>query len=291
MQKNIFKNIKLTNLQKGIIVLLLIIPFIVCNIVNYCTIPDLSDKVIPKVSVEIPKGLTLQAIAETLKTKALIDDTDLFKIWIISMGKEKDIKAGYFDIPLGLNYAQLAKYLTEARAKQIRVTLLEGWKIDDIANQLENSLSIDKNRFIQISEDSVFLKKLGIKQKNLEGYLLPDTYYFYWGINEELIIESLVKKCLSLFDSSRRQILDSLNLSVHQILTLASIIEGEAIFNDERATISSVYHNRLNRKIKLQADPTIQYILEGPPRRILYKDLEIDSRYNYRSKSKYLMNG
>jgi UPF0755 protein len=69
-------------------------------------------------------------------------------------------------------------------------------------------------------------------------------------------------------------------MNIHQILTLASIIEGEAVFDEERAVISSVYHNRLNRRIKLQADPTIQYILEGPPRRLLYKDLEIDSPYN-----------
>jgi len=69
-------------------------------------------------------------------------------------------------------------------------------------------------------------------------------------------------------------------MNIHQILTLASIIEGEAIFDEEREIISSVYHNRLNRRIKLQADPTIQYILDGPPRRLLYKDLEIDSPYN-----------
>jgi len=74
--------------------------------------------------------------------------------------------------------------------------------------------------------------------------------------------------------------LNRLNFTPHQILTLASIIEGEAIFDDERATISSVYHNRLLHRIKLQADPTIQYILQDSPRRLLLKDLEIDNPYN-----------
>jgi len=280
MIKKILKVIKLTIWQKRIIIFLVIIPIIICSIVNYVTIPDLSDNNVSKVPVEIPKGATLQAIAETLKTKKLIDDVELFKIWMISMGKETDIKAGYFDIPEGLNYAQLAMYLTEARVKQLKVTLLEGWNIEEIAVELESCISIDKNKFIDLIHDTTFIKQLGLKQSSLEGYLLPDTYYFYWGMNEEAIITNLVQNCMAIFDSSVQKQLDSLDLSIHQILTLASIIEGEAIYDDERPIISSVYHNRLNRKIKLQADPTIQYIVEGPPRRLLFKDLEIDSPYN-----------
>jgi len=71
-----------------------------------------------------------------------------------------------------------------------------------------------------------------------------------------------------------------MKMTVSKILTLASIVEGEAIFDDERAVIASVYYNRLKKRIKLQADPTIQYILQGPPRRLLLKDLAIDSPYN-----------
>ena len=70
--------------------------------------PDFSDEVVNKVTVEIPKGSTLKTISDTLLSKGLIDDTELFKIWIMSLGKEKDIKAGHFEVPLGLNYAQLA---------------------------------------------------------------------------------------------------------------------------------------------------------------------------------------
>ncbi len=99
-------------------------------------------------------------------------------------------------------------------------------------------------------------------------------------MNEKRIISFLVKRCLDIFTPEVMARIDSMKMSVHEILTLASIIEGEAIFDEERAVISSVYHNRLRRRIKLQADPTIQYILTGPPRRLLYKDLEIDSPYN-----------
>ncbi len=272
--------ISLTNQQKVLIIILLTLPFFICSVVNYFTIPDIYEDKIPKVSVEIPKGASLHSIAEILKTENLIGDIDLFKIWIMSMGKEKDIKAGYFDIPKGLNYAQLAQYLSEAKTKQIKVTLLEGWRISDIATELESSLAIDKEKFIELTRDSSFIKELGLTQRNLEGYLLPDTYFFYWGMEARTIIKNLVSNCLSIFDLNNTKQLDSLKMSIHNILTLASIIEGEAIYDDERPTIASVYYNRLNRKIKLQADPTIQYILEGPPRRLLYKDLEINSPYN-----------
>lgn len=272
--------LNLTNRQKGTIIVLLIVPFIICDVINYFTIPESIQDATPKVIVEIPKGATLHAIAETLKTKQLIEDIDLFKIWMISMGKETDIKAGYFEVPRGLNYAQLSTYLSEAKAMQIKVTLLEGWSISDIAKQFETSLGINKEKFINLTQDSTFLHELGINQKSLQGYLLPDTYFFYWGMEEELIIKKLVENCLSIFDTPATEQIDSLKMNIHDILTLASIIEGEAIFDDERRVISSVYYNRLNRKIKLQADPTIQYILKGPPRRLLYKDLEIDSPYN-----------
>ena len=266
--------------QKSIIILLLVIPFFICDLINYCTIPDFDNDLVDTITVEIPKGSTLQTIADTLKNNGLIEDKELFKIWIMSLGKEKEIKAGLFEIPKGLNYAQLAKYLSQAKLKQIKVTLLEGWPITEIAAKLQNDLDIDENVFIKLTEDSAFLNQFGIDKNNLQGYLLPDTYYFYWGMSEKSIIETLVNNCLALFDSTALVQLHNLNMNQHQILTLASIIEGEAILDDERSIISSVYYNRLNRKIKLQADPTIQYILKDPPRHILYKDLEIDSPYN-----------
>ena len=270
----------LSSRQKSIIIIIVILPLIICSLVNYCTIPDLTNEMVNTVTVEIPKGSTLQTIADTLKNKGLIQDTELFKIWIMSLGKEKDIKAGHFEVPEGLNYAQLAKYLSQAQAKQLKVTLLEGWLIKDIASKLNEKLDIDEKVFVDLTKDTAFISELGIDQINLEGYILPDTYYFYWGMEEKLILKYLVNNCLSIFDSTALMQMDKLKMNKHQILTLASIIEGEAILDKERKTIASVYYNRLRRKIKLQADPTIQYILEGPPRRLLYKDLEIDSPYN-----------
>jgi len=275
---NYIKN--LSGRQKSVIVLLMIIPFFICDLINYCTVPEFGDENVNTVTVKIPKGSTLQIIADSLKNKGLIEDTELFKIWIMSLGKEKDIKAGHFEIPIGLNYAQLAKYLSKAKAKQIKVTLLEGWQVEEIALELKNEIGIDADVFIELTKDTAFIQQFGFESNTLEGYLLPDTYYFYWGISEKPIISMLVNSCLAIFDSTAQVQIDKMKMNRHKILTLASIIEGEAILDEERTTISSVYHNRLNKRMKLQADPTIQYILDGPPRRLLFKDLEIDSPYN-----------
>ena len=110
---------------------------------------------------------------------------------------------------------------------------------------------------------------------------MPDTYAFHHGMTESEILSILINRTLSIFErDSVKRALDELNFSMDQILTIASIVEGEAIFDDERATIAAVYLNRLNKGMRLQADPTIQFIIDGPPRRLLYEDLEINSPYN-----------
>ena len=258
---------------------LLILVCLVYISIDYFRVPEIEESS-KKVIVMIPRGASISAIADTLLAKTLIGDKDLFLLWITALEKDRSLKAGYYEIPVGLNYPQLIRYLSEARAKEIKVTLVEGWTIHDIAKELSRNLNVNEDKLIELTQDSVFIKSLGIKAGSLEGYLLPDTYFFYWGIDEKQILEVLVRQCLAIFDQTIMARLDSMKMTRHQVLTLASIIEGEAIFDDERKLISSVYHNRLKRRIKLQADPTIQYILDGPPKRLLYKDLEIDSPYN-----------
>ena len=258
---------------------ILLLPFLFLALVEYLSLGELSND-IPKVNVIIPRGATLSAISDSLLKKKVIDDKKIFRFWVTTLEMDRQLKAGYYEVPLGLTYPQLVKYLSTARSKQIKVTLIEGWRIEQIAGVLADSLNIDRDLLINLARDSTFISSMNINASSLEGYLLPDTYYFYWGMNEKQLIRFLVKNCLNIFAGEALTRLQELKMSAHQILTLAAIIEGEAIYDDERSTISSVYHNRLKKRIKLQADPTIQYILAGPPRRLLYKDLEIDSPYN-----------
>jgi UPF0755 protein len=266
-------------LKKILILFSLLIPFIVIFIIDYFKVPVLDENV-ERVSLIISRGTSINTVVDSLFSYGLIDDKELFILWLTSMDKDRSIKAGFYEIPRGLTYAQLVTYLSRASSKEVKVRLIEGWRNPEIARELKAKLQINDQNFINLTHDTTFISKLGVHSSNLEGYLLPDTYHFYWGVDEKGILEFLVNRCLDIFSSEVKTRIDSMSMSVHEILTLASIIEGEAIFDDERAVISSVYHNRLRHRIKLQADPTIQYILSGPPRRLLYKDLEVESPYN-----------
>jgi UPF0755 protein len=257
----------------------LLTPFIVMAIVNYFSMPRINNED-EKIDIIIPRGASLNAISDTLLKYNIIDDKEIFRFWVTTLEKDRSLKAGYYEVPLGLNNAQLVNYLSTARSKQLKVTLIEGWRIEQIAHTLATRLNVDSSRFANLARNPEFISGLNIAKNSLEGYLLADTYFMYWGMDEEQLIRFLVKNCMALFTEDVKARLDSMKMTVHQILTLASIIEGEAIFDEERSTISSVYYNRLKKRIKLQADPTIQYILEGPPRHLLYRDLKIDSPYN-----------
>ena len=127
---------------------------------------------------------------------------------------------------------------------------------------------------------TIIINSLKIESESLEGYLYPDTYFFYDGIDEESVIKRLVKEFQVFWSDSNIAMANNMNFSQHEILTLASIIEGEAIYDSERPVISAVYHNRLKKGMKLQADPTVQYVIKDGPRRLLNKDLRIKSPYN-----------
>lgn len=265
--------------KKSLIIFVLTISVIVILIVDYFRVPELNEGS-ERVAFIISKGASINTIADSLIANGLIKDKDMFVLWLTTLDKDRSIKAGYYEIPKGLTYAQLISFLSKAQPKEIKVTLIEGWRVEEIAQELQNKINIDKDKFLLLANDSLFINKLGVETVSLEGYLLPDTYLYYWGVDEEIVIKFLVNQCLAIFTDDARNQIDKYKMTIHQILTLASIIEGEAIFDEEREIISSVYHNRLNRRIKLQADPTIQYILDGSPRRLLLKDLEIDSPYN-----------
>ena len=161
----------------------------------------------------------------------------------------------------------------------MRVTLIEGWTLEQFADELKKKLEIDSYKFLRLCRDYNFTHSLGIDAPSLEGFLFPDTYILLKMYTEEDVIQVLVNQ-FSRKMHKLQKITNEDNINIREIVTIASIIQGEAMYEDEMSTISSVYHNRLNRNMLLQADPTIQYITPGKPRRLFDKALKIDSPYN-----------
>ena len=161
-----------------------------------------------------------------------------------------------------------------------KITILEGWTINDIANELDKKLKINKKKFLRLCHDKKRVKLFNLQGNSFEGYLFPDTYTFAEGIDPNLVLNRMVNEFNNNISKSMKVQAQELGMSILEIITLASIIEGEAIYDSERSIISAVYHNRLKKGMKLQADPTIQYIIDDGPRRLLNDDLKIQSNYN-----------
>ena len=230
--------------------------------------------------IHISKGSTLIDVSVELYDKKVINNKSSFILAVKMLGYEKDIPAGKFNIVnASTNYSLINNLINSVNVSK-KVTILEGWSINEIAEKLHTSIKIDKKSFIKASQNENLLQKWVINSNSFEGYLFPNTYQFTEDETAIEIINKMVSEYKKNITKKMRDRMSKMDLTENEVLTLASIIEGEAIYDSERPRISGVYHNRLNKGMRLQADPTIQYIINDSPRRLLNKDLKIKSPYN-----------
>ena len=230
--------------------------------------------------IKIKSGLSVKAIADSLEKYQIINNADDFIFTTKLFGNVAKLKAGAYWLNRKLSPYKAMKLMVEGKVSSVNVVIPEGVTSYQIASIFSKKLEIDSTKFIGLINNPGIISSYGLNVNSLEGYLFPNTYSFYWGISEEEIINILINEFNRNFIDSLKNIIAEKGWSVHQILTLASIIEGEAMVDSERPIISAVYHNRLKKGILLQADPTIQYIIPDGPRRLLNRDLAIDSPYN-----------
>lgn len=234
-----------------------------------------------EIIIKVSKGMTFGQVAESLKANNVIKNKTLFEIAGKISSVEKNIKIGKYLFIGGMtNLDILGDLKTGKSALRLSVTIREGLKATQQAKIYAQQLGIDSSKFTELVFDNSYAKKLGADGESLEGYLMPDTYQFYWQTDEEEIIEKMVEQFWKVYNDTLQQRAKILGLSNNEVITMASIVEGETDLDSERATIAGVYYNRLRKRIFLQADPTIQYILEDGPRRLKYSDLQIESPYN-----------
>ena len=230
--------------------------------------------------IRITHGETLPGISTVLKNKGIISNKWLFEFFTKMKGYDKSIQAGTFTFKNVRTNNDIIDNLVYGKPDRKKITFLEGWNMEQVARHLEKEMKFNYTEVIDLFNDKSFIKKLKLNVNTLEGYLFPETYYFLEGVNKKSVVKRLVKEHKLFWDKENISKADSLGFSPYEIIIIASIIEGEAIYDSERPTISAVYHNRLKRGMKLQADPTVQYIIKDGPRRLLNRDLRIKSPYN-----------
>jgi len=234
-----------------------------------------------KVKITIPDGATLSQISDILIENEIISDKQMFMMATGLMGYSNRIPAGIFALKDANNNYAIVRQLVNNNQEMVRVTIREGWRIKEVAQTLSEKLELSSEIILALCYDQQFIVELGIEANSLEGYLYPDTYLFLeLEKDPKEILKQIVSEFKEVFTDDLRERAQQIGFSVTDVLAMASLIEGEAIFDTERKIVSSVYHNRLNKRMLLQADPTIQYIIEDGPRRLTLSDLKIDSPYN-----------
>lgn len=192
-----------------------------------------------------------------------------------------NLKAGEYEFGKRVSTWNVLNKLAKGEIAIYKITIPEGWTIQDIVCLLSEKGLINPERFLALAENANFMVESYKFPKNLEGYLFPDTYYFTKGVDTE---ESIIAQMLSQF---KRRVIDKYGdeirtrkYSLDRIIILASLIEKEAVVNYERPVISKVFYNRLKRKMLLQCDPTVRYALGKFEGKLTLYDLNVKSPFN-----------
>ncbi len=203
-------------------------------------------------------------VAMILNEQFCVNPT-LFKLVIYTTFNQKNIKPGLYSLKGIRTMQDLVKLITSVSKDRISITLFEGWNINDISESLSSSLNINKSKFISLCYNNAYIKSLGIDYdvESLEGFLYPDTYIFLKTYSEKDIIRILTKRFMDIYNEKIYPLTINSKFSVMDVITMASIIQAEARLVDEMPIISSVYHNRINKRMKLEADPTVLYYMNS----------------------------
>jgi len=232
------------------------------------------------VRVVIPSGSSFTAAVDSLARARVVGSPRLFRLYASMRHRDRDLKAGTYAFDRGASWNTVLDALTRGKGLVHTVTIPEGFALSSIAPLLARALSVPPESVMAAASDSELRRRLDVPTPTLEGYLFPDTYTFAEGTAPERAVDMLVARFEQVWKPEWTGRLQELAMSRHDVVTLASIVEKEARLPQERPVISAVYHNRLKRGMLLQADPTVQYALGRHVDRVLYRDLEVDSRYN-----------
>ena len=234
----------------------------------------------PARQIHIPQGASARWIGQLLERENLIHNAHVFAWTVRFKGLGHQLKAGTYQLDGTETTAAIAQSLLKAPIQTQSATVPEGLNRHQIAGQLQAAGVADSARFIAATEDPSLIHQLGVAASTLEGYLFPETYFFDLNADERAIAALMVNQFHRVFADSLRQQLKARGLSLHQAVTLASIVEREAVAVEEQPIISGVFQRRLKLNRRLESCATINYALGTTKKRLTYADLEVDSPFN-----------
>ena len=232
-------------------------------------------------TIEISKGSSVFQIAKKLEQKEIISSATLFLVANKLLPEDKQIRYGKFNFTGKYSFVDVLHKLTSGEVVTNRITVPEGYTVRRIASLLERQELADYSTFMSLCSDSSYIDSLELPIQSLEGFLFPETYFIPYFADEKYIIQMMVDNFFLQFENVHPNPLSF--DSLYDMVIMASIVEREAIYDDERPLIAGVYNKRLKERMLLQADPTVAYALELnriSRKKIYYDDLKIQSDYN-----------
>ncbi|NWF74066.1 MAG: endolytic transglycosylase MltG [Nitrospirae bacterium] len=234
----------------------------------------------PSKVVVIPDGSTFQHVADLLEREQLIKSSTAFVLFGKSRSADRKVHAGEYELNPSMTPAEILSKLVSGQVLLHPLTIPEGLTIVQVADVASQQGLTDREEFLRLAKDREFIQSLGIKAETLEGYLYPDTYKFPRPIKARELLVAMVEQLKQVVEPDLHARMQELKMTMHQVLTLASVIEKETGSGSERPEISAVFHNRLKKQIPLQSDPTVIYGLPSFDGNLRKKDLSSPSPYN-----------
>jgi peptidoglycan lytic transglycosylase G len=230
--------------------------------------------------VEIPPQQGVLAIAGRLRDAQVISSVEAFVALGVARGTVRSLRAGEYDFPPGTTTLGALRMLESGKVRLHPVLHPEGATVAELARAIERQGLARAEDVTRAAGDAAFLRSIGIEGASLEGYVFPDTYHFTRGLTAEQMLARTVHRLRAKLTPEIQARAQARGLDVHGLLTLASIIEREAVVHDERRLISAVFWNRLQLGMALQADPTVQYAVGKERRALTRADLASEHPYN-----------
>jgi len=237
-------------------------------------------KISKPVNFTVSSGQHLPSIAQNLKAQELISNPSAFKLYARLKKAATRIKAGEYEMNTGMSPETILNLLTSGKNKLYRFTVPEGLNMEEIAILAQESGLCSRQQFLSLCNDLEFINQCEVPGMTLEGYLFPETYFFSKETGCKTLIKKMISTFKKTFNDKWKARAKKIGLSVHEVVILASIIEKETGNAKERAMISSVFHNRLKRHMRLESDPTVIYGVSDYHGRIRYKHLRRVTPYN-----------
>lgn len=246
------------------------------------------------VSFTVERGEQLSEIATGLYEQKLVASPFWFKVFVYGSGQAKSLQSGVFLLSPNMNYGDITRLLADSASGDITLTIPEGYTLKQIGELVKQKFSVSEDEWTKAVDSESALEQnqfIIASQKpdsvDLEGYLFPETYRFYpdasAGEIADRMIDEMEKVYEETFHKYEREILFypySYQLTTHNVLTLASIVEREVANPSDMAMVADIFLKRLRDGIALQSDATINYIIDGDSPSPSFQDLEVESAYN-----------